>query len=245
MWAREVRQRSPENIIEELKFLKKIGLKEFLFHSDTFTINKDMVMKLCQMMLNENLNLKWACNSRVDTVDEEMLRIMKKAGCWMIAYGIESGSPEILEKCEKKATVEQAEKAVRSAHQIGIKVYGYFIMGLLGETKETMEATIKLAKKLPITFAIFHTASPYPGTKFYGQVKENGWLTSEKWEDINQGGTSPVDYPQLSGKEIMAGIKKAYRSFYLRPKAILKILCSIRNFRDIKELLRVGLAQLL
>lgn len=244
MWERKVRHRSPENIIEELKLLKKLGVKEFIFHADTFTLDKDRVMKLCQIMLDENLNLRWGCNSRVDTVDEEMLKIMKKAGCWMIAYGIESGSPEILEKCEKEATVKQAEETIRLTHKIGIKVYGYFIIGLLGETKKTIQETINLAKRLPITFAIFHTASPYPGTKFYRQVKEKGWLTSEKWEDINQGGTSPVDYPQLSGKEIMVGIKKAYWSFYLRPKVILNILGSIRNLRDIKELLRAGMAQL-
>jgi len=244
MWERKVRHRSPKSIIKELKLLKKLGLKEFLFHSDTFTIDRDIVMKLCQMMLDENLNFRWACNSRVDTADEEMLKLMKKAGCWMIAYGIESGSPEILKKCEKGTTVERAEKTVKLTHKIGIKVYGYFIIGLIGETKKTIQETINLAKKLPITFAIFHTASPYPGTKFYQQVKEKGWLTSEKWEDIDQGGTSPVNYPQLSGKEIITEIKKAYRSFYLRPKAILNILCSVRNFRDLKSLLQAGIGQL-
>ena len=180
----------------------------------------------------------------MDTVDEEMLRIMKKAGCWMIAYGVESGSSEILEKCKKMATVEQAEETIKLTHKIGIKVYGYFIIGLLGETQKTIQETIDLAKRLPITFAIFHTASPYPGTEFYQQVKENGWLTSEKWENIDQGGISPVDYPQLSGKEIVSEIKRAYRSFYLRPRAVLNILFSIRNFRDIKELIRAGMVQL-
>lgn len=244
MWERKIRHRSPENIIKELKFLKKLGLKEFIFHSDTFTIDRNVVMKICQMMLKENLNLRWACNSRVDTVDEEMLKLMRKAGCWMVAYGIESGSPEILEKCEKKATVEKAEETIRLTHKIGIKVYGYFIIGLLGETQKTIQETIDLVKRLPITFAIFHVASPYPGTKFYHQVKERGWLVSEKWEDVDQGGTSPVDYPQLSGREIMAGIKKAYRSFYLRPEVILNILRSIRNFRDLKALFQAGMGQL-
>lgn len=244
MWERKVRHRSPESIIKELKILKKIGLEEFIFHSDTFTIDKDIVMKLCQMMIDENLNFKWACNSRVDTVDEEMLKLMKKAGCWMIAYGIESGSQEILEKCKKEITVKQVEKAIRLTHKIGIKVYGYFIIGLLGETQKTIEETIGFAKRLPITFAIFHTASPYPGTKFYKQVKEKGWLTSEKWKEIDQGRASSVNYPQLSGEEIMIGIKRAYRLFYLRPRVILNILYSVRNFRDFKGLLQAGIGQL-
>ncbi len=244
MWKRKIRHRSPENIIKELKILKKIGLEEFIFHSDTFTIDKNIVMKLCQMMLDEKLNFKWACNSRVDTIDEEMLKLMKKAGCWMIAYGIESGSPEILKKCEKEVTVEQIEEAVRLTHKIGIKIYGYFIIGLLDETKKSIQETIDLSKRLPITFAIFHVASPYPGTKFYQQIKEGKWLVSERWEDIDQGGTSPINYPQLSGKEIMTGVKKAYRSFYMRPRIILNILRSVRNFGEFKELFRAGMKQL-
>ena len=244
MWSRVVRTRSAENLMEELKLLKKLGIKNFLFHSDTFTINKDLVMKLCKMMIDEKLNLKWTCNSRVDTIDEDMLRIMRKAGCWMIAYGFESGSQKILDLCKKNTTVEQGKKIVELTDKVGIKIYGYFIIGLIGETKETIQETINFAKNLPITFAIFHVASPYPGTEFYHQVKDNDWLTSEQWEDTNQGGSSPINYPQLSSQEIMTGIQKAYRSFYLRPIAIWKILRSIRNFSDLKQFIMAGINQL-
>lgn len=245
MWSGKVRARSAESVLKELRWLKALGIKNFIFHSDTFTINNDIVKKICQMLIAEKLNLDWACNSRVDTVDEETLKLMKAAGCWMIAYGFESGSQKILDLCEKKATMAQGEKIVKITAKIGIKVYGYFIIGLIGETKKTIEETIGFAKRLPITFAIFHVASPYPGTKFYRQVKESGWLTSEKWEDTNQGGTSPINYPELSGAEIMKGIKRAYRSFYLRPKAIINILKAVRNFSDLKHLISAGVSQLL
>ncbi|MCK5060993.1 radical SAM protein [Candidatus Parcubacteria bacterium] len=245
MWEKKVRLRSAQSIMKELRMLKKLGVNNFIFHSDTFTVNMNIVKELCEMMVDEKLNLTWACNSRVDTVDKETLKLMKKAGCWMIAYGFESGSQAILDKCEKKATVEQGKKIAQITHDIGIKVYGYFIIGLLGETKETIEKTINFAKSNPITFAIFHVASPFPGTKFYKQVKENNWLTNEQWEATDQGGNSPVDYPELSGEEIMQGIKRAYRSFYLRPKAVINIFGAVRNYNDIKHLISAGVSQLL
>lgn len=244
MWERKFRTRSAESIMNELRFLKKAGINNFIFHSDTFTMNKEVVKKLCAMMIEEKLNLNWACNSRVDTIDEDTLKLMKEAGCWMIAYGFESGSEKILKNCEKMATVEQGKKMAWLTNKIGIKIYGYFIIGLIGETKETIEETINFSKKLPITFAIFHVASPYPGTKFYNQVVENGWLANKKWEDINQGGTSPINYEQLSGEEILKGIKRAYRAFYFRPSAIINILKSIKNFTDLKHLINAGISQL-
>jgi len=245
MWARKIRSRSPENIIKELKFLKTLGLNEFIFQSDTFTIDKNFVIEVCKKIIDNNLKFRWSTNSRVDTVDEEMLKWMKKAGCWMIAFGIESGSQKILDKCKKGITIEQIEKTINLAHKIGIKIYGYFIVGLIGETPKTIQQTIDLAKKLPITFAIFHTAAPYPGTEFYQQVKEKGWLVSEKWEDINQGADAPISSPELSAEEINKGLKRAYREFYLRPKAIWNILTSLRNIKEIKELIKAGINQII
>jgi len=243
MWAKKFRPRSPQSIIKELKFLKNLGLKEFIFQSDTFTINKDWVIEICKKLIEEKLKFRWSTNSRVDTIDEEMLQWMKKAGCWMIAYGIESGSQKILNRCKKGTTVEQIKTAVSLTDKAGIKVYGYFIVGLIDETKETIRETIDLAKNLPITFAIFHTASPYPGTEFYNEIKEKGWLVSERWEDINQGTDTPISYPQLSSEEINKSIKKAYREFYFRPRAIWRILTSLKNIKDIGGIVRAGINQ--
>ena len=244
MWDKKFRYRSSKSIIEELKFLKKIGIKEFIFQADTFTINKEVVVEICEKMISENLNFRWSCNSRVDTVDEKTLKLMKKAGCWMIAYGIESGSQEILDRSKKEITLKQIEDTIRLTYDIGIKIYGYFIIGLIGETKETIQKTIDLSKKLPITFAIFHTASPYPKTELYEEAKEKGWLVAENWEDIDQGTTAPLNYPNLSSKEINKGIIKAYRSFYLRPKAIWRILTSLRKIKDIKSLFQAFINQI-
>jgi radical SAM superfamily enzyme YgiQ (UPF0313 family) len=170
---------------------------------------------------------------------------MKKAGCWMIAYGIESGSDMILKRSKKKATVKQAIDTLKWTKDVGIRAYGYFIIGLPGETRKTIRETINFAKKNPLTFAIFHVASPYPGTEFYEECKNNNWLTFSKWEEIDQGGESPINYPQLSSKEIMNGIKRAYREFYLRPSAVFNVLREIKNLGDFVHLSRMGLEHLI
>jgi len=244
MWDKKFRSRSPESIIKELKFLKKLGLKEFIFQADTFTINKEIVTQICEKMISEKLDFRWSCNSRVDTVDEETLKLMKKAGCWMIAYGIESGSQKVLDKAKKEITLEQIEETINITHKVGIKVYGYFIIGLIGETKETIQKTINLAKRLPVTFAIFHTASPYPKTELYREAKEKGWLVAENWEDIDQGTTAPLSYPHLSAQEINKGIIKAFRSFYFRPIAVWRIITSLKRLRDFKNLFQAFINQI-
>tara|TARA_Y100000310_G_C20680321_1_gene815535 strand:+ start:1609 stop:3018 length:1410 start_codon:yes stop_codon:yes gene_type:complete len=236
MWSKKFRSRSAESIMKELRFLKKIGVNNFLFQSDTFTIDRDVVLELCKKIIEEELNMNWGCNSRVDTIDEELLKYMKKAGCWMVAYGFESGSQKILDKCKKQATIKQIEDAANLTHKMRIKMYGYFIIGLPGETKKTIEETINLSKKLPLTFAIFHVASPYPGTEFHYEAGKNNWLNLASLEDIDQGGVSPVNYQNLSSEEIMRGIKKAYLSFYLRPNVFLKVLKEVKNFNDFKHL---------
>ena len=241
MWKGKVRSRSVDSVIKELKLLKSIGVNNFLVHSDTFTVEKKFVLDLCKRMLDEKLNMEWGCNSRVDTVDQEMLKWMKRAGCWMIAYGIESGSQQILDNVKKGATVDQAKNAVIWTNDVGIKVYGYFIIGLPGETLETINETIALAKELPITFALFHVGSPYPGTEFYKEAKEKGWLNFTRWEDVDQGRSTPVVYPDLSSGDIIRGIKKAHIAFYLRPKAIINVLRNVKNFNDLKHLLRLAI----
>lgn len=241
MWKGKVRSRSVDSVIKELKMLKGIGVNCFLVHSDTFTVEKKFVADLCKRMIDEKLNMQWGCNSRVDTVDPEMLKWMKQAGCWMIAYGIESGSQQILNNAKKGATLDQARNAAIWTNDTGIRVYGYFVIGLPGETFETINETIALAKALPITFALFHVGSPYPGTAFYKEAKEKGWLNFTKWEDIDQGRSTPVVYPNLSSSDIIAGIRKAHLAFYLRPRAIINVLRNIRNFNDLRHLLRLAI----
>ena len=168
-----IRIRTPENIMQELRALKELGVKHVHMYADLFTVNRDQVMALCKMMIDEKLGLSWTCNSRVDYVDEEMLQLMGKSGCTYISWGIESANEQILKKAAKGYRLEQAPRALKWAHAAGIKNWGYFIIGLPGETEETVQQTIKFAKSLPLDIALFHVAAPYPGTPFFFEVLEN------------------------------------------------------------------------
>ncbi len=246
MWERVLRTRSAKSIYDELAYLSGIGVNNIMFHSDTFTYHRDVVMELCDMIVSNGLKVRWCCNSRVDTIDEELLEKMAKAGCWMIMYGLESGSQEVLTNVKKglKATVEQGRKAVEMTHAAGIKVWGYFIIGLPGETKKTIKETIRFSKSLPLSLANFAVGAPYIGTEFFAQAKEKGWLQSEEWEDFDQNYSAIVSYPELSAKDVKRGILRAYLSWYLRPTGIKALLKGVSNWETLKTLFRVGVQHL-
>ena len=241
MWGRKVRQRSPDSIIGELKELKKLGVHSLVFHSDTFTLDKKWVLEFCKKMVDEKLDIRWITNSRADTVDEEMLRWMKRAGCWMIAYGFETGSQKVLDNVKKGITINQIKDVAKWTEESGIKAWGYFIIGLPGETKESIDETIKLSKELPLYSVNFAVGAPYPGTEFHKLAREQGWLISTNWEDFDQNYSAVVSYDSLSSDEIIKGIRRAYRTWYLRPRQIIRLITAMRSIKDLKVLLDTGI----
>jgi radical SAM superfamily enzyme YgiQ (UPF0313 family) len=223
VWGDTVRYRSAESIMKELEYLHRINVKRVVFLADLFTLNRKVIMELCDLIIKRGLPMCWACNSRVDTIDEEMLRKMKQAGCWLIAFGLESGSQKILDRCDKRTTVEKGRQAIEMTQKIGIKSWGYFIIGLPGETKETIRETINFAKSLPLDIALFHLAVPYPGTGFYHEALEKNWLDSFDWSYFDMEDVSVVSYPNLSSKTILNGTRLAFREFYFRPKQFWRL----------------------
>ncbi len=225
-----VRLRSPENIMEELWALKKLGISNINMYSDLFTVSREQVMTLCRMMIDQNIKLRWTCNSRVDYVDEEMLAMMGKAGCFFIAWGIESGSEQVLKHAHKGASPAKAEQALRWAKKAGIMNWGYFIIGLPTETEETIRQTIDFAKRLPLDIALFHVAAPYPGTPFFFEVVENGWFRpGTRWEQVDMDRGTVLDYPGLPAERLLYWQKRAFREWAFRPGpalTYLKILLS-------------------
>ena len=213
-----VRARSPEKIMEELWVLKKLGINNIHMYADLFTVNREQVVNLCKLMIEEKINIRWTCNSRVDFVDEEELQLMHQAGCWFISWGIESGNDAILKHAHKGATVEKAYQALKWAHNAGIMNWGYFIIGLPGETEETIKQTIKFAKRLPLDIALFHIAAPYPGTPFFFEVVENNWFRpGTRWEQVDMDKETVLDYPDLPAERLMYWQKRAFREWALRP----------------------------
>jgi radical SAM superfamily enzyme YgiQ (UPF0313 family) len=179
-------------------------------------------------------------NSRVDYVDEEMLSLMARAGCWMITWGIESGSYEILKRAHKGADPAKAARALGWARQAGIMNWGYFIIGLPGETEETIQETIAFSKKLPLDIALFHIAAPYPGTPFFFQVVENGWFRpGTRWEEVDMDRSTVLDYPHLPAERLEYWQKRAFREWAFRPRPILTLLKGMNSWEGIKSALDI------
>jgi radical SAM superfamily enzyme YgiQ (UPF0313 family) len=246
MWQNTVRSHTPERILEEMKELKRLGIDNIHFYADLFTVDREVVIGLCKLIIADGLKVKWTCNSRVDYIDEEMLPLMARAGCWMISWGLESGSPEVLKRMHKGIKLEKARAALALSHKLGIKNWGYFIIGLPGETVDTIRQTINLAKSLPLELALFHIAAPYPGTPFFFEVVENGWFREgTRWEEVDMDKGTVLQYENLSAEDLIYWQRRAFREWALRPAPMgtyLRMLASDPS--TFKRAVRVGMEHL-
>lgn len=240
------RLRSPELLVEEMWMLKKLGIHNIHMYADLFTVNRDQVVELCKLMIKEKINVKWTCNSRVDYVDKEMLNLMARAGNWLISWGIESSNEQILKRTRKGIQPDRAEKTLLWSRNAGIKNWGYFIIGLPGETEETIIETVNFSKKLPLDIALFHVAAPHPGTPFFFEVVKKGWFRPDtSWEQVDMDKETVLDYPGLPAERLIYWQKRAFREWALRPGPImtyLKMLLSDRS--TIRSSINVGLQHL-
>ncbi len=185
------RARSPENVLEEIKLLvNRYGAKKLKFLDDTFTLDKDRAMKICRLILKENLGIEWACFSRVDTIDFELLKLMKVAGCVSIQFGVESGNQKVLDSIYKEISLEQVEKAVKLAKKNGIKdIICSFIIGHPEDTEDTIVDTVEFAnrlKKLGATTIPVSMLIPFPGSDVWTNRKRYGIkIFAREWRDFD------------------------------------------------------------
>ncbi len=236
-----VRLRSPENILAELQWLAELGIHNVHMYADLFTVSRDQVVGLCELIISSGLKVHWTCNSRVDYVDEEMLRLMGQAGCSWISWGIESANEQILKRVHKGYHKEQAGRALRWARAAGIKNWGYFIIGLPGETEETVRETIEYSKQLPLDIALFHIAAPYPGTPFFFEVVEHGWFRPGiKWEEVDMDQSTVLDYPGLPAERLEYWQKRATLEWSLRPGPVWTFLKGLNTWEGFKSAVSVG-----
>lgn len=216
-----VRFRSPENVLAEMELLLSLGVRDIHMYADLFTLNRDHVMGICRGILERGWQVRWTCNSRVDFVDQEMLQGMARSGCGWISWGIESGNEEVLRRAHKGYDLEQPMRALTWARRAGIKNWGYFIIGLPGETESAIRQTIDLALKLPLDLALFHIAAPHPGTPFFFEVVENGWFRpGTRWEEVDMDRSTVLEYPGLSSEQLERWAKVAFRKWAFRPGPI-------------------------
>ena len=241
----KVRRRSVENIVAEIReCVEKYNIRNFLFWSDIFNLDKKWTMDLCQAIIASGLKITWSANTRADTADLEMAKMMYKSGCRLVSIGVESGSQEMLEKMGKKITLNDVRRTVKVFKQAKIRIYNYFVIGLPWETEETVEETIKFATELNSDFISFYTATPLPGSRFYDYAKEHNLFDKETSFE------SAYFYPAvnthyLTKERVFELHKSAIKRFYLRPLYILKMLSRIRSFAEIRNYFVAGMNVLL
>jgi len=234
----KLRLRSPESVVKELAWVgEAFGVYDFLFWTESFTLNRAFVIQVCDLIQEKRLNIRWVCNSRVDNVDLEMLNKMKRAGCWMIGYGVESSNQTILDKAKKGIKVEQVKKACALTRKAGIEISAHIVLGLPGDTKETIRKTVRYAKKMGFDYAQFYCATPWPGTELYKMAKKEGWLRKDApWSEYEQN-VSVLDMEGLKAEEMTKLRVEGFRSFYLYPLTIWRTLIKIKSFSEFKYFL--------
>jgi hopanoid biosynthesis associated radical SAM protein HpnJ len=218
------RKRSSDAVAREMARAKELfpHVKEFFFDDDTFNIQKARTIELCEKL--KPLNLTWSCTSRV-TTDYDTLKAMRDAGCRLLIVGYESGDPQVLKNIKKGATVERARDFTRDCHKLGLVIHGDFILGLPGETRETIRRTIDFAKSLDCETIQVSVAHAYPGTEFYDFAQKNGFIVNHQ-SMVDTGGhqMAHIEYPGLPTDYVMEMVHRFYDEYYFRPKAIYRIV---------------------
>jgi len=245
MHGTKYRLRSARNVVDEIEHDIKlcpavIRGGEFFFEDDTFTVNKERAVEICEEILRRDLKITFSVNSRIDDADLDMFRIMKKSGCRELLVGFESGNQDMLSRMNKNVTLDKSYKFMEYAKKARLEVHGCFVIGLPGETEETAKQTIDLALKLGLTTAQFSGAVPYPGTRFYDLAEEHGWLNAKNYNDWLKEGEQAgiVTYPQFSNQKINYYVDLGLKKFYFRPAYILKFLFTTRSMPDLYRKLR-------
>ncbi len=218
------RKRSTDDVAREMAKAKDFWpeVREFFFDDDTFNIQKPRTVELCSKL--KPLKLTWSCTSRV-TTDYETLKAMKDAGCRLLIVGYESGDQQILKNIKKGATIERARQFTKDCHKLGLVIHGDFILGLPGETPDTIRNTIAFAKELDVETIQVSVAHAYPGTELYDYAVKNGFMVGDN-KMVDEGGhqLAHIQYPGLPAEEILESVHRFYDEYYFRPKAIFRIL---------------------
>jgi len=229
---KKYRTRSAENIVDEIEYLiKNYKVREVMFYDDIMP--KAYARGLSNEIIKRNIKINWQTPQRVNLVNPELLKLMAKAGCHILRFGVEQGDPDMMRLVEKKTTIDQVRLSFQAANDAGIKTFAYFIIGYTGETERTMQATIDLAKDLNPTYVMFTKAVPLPQTPLMIQSVSKGLVDPEYWRNYTLG-IRQAPMPNLV-PNAEKWVAHAYRSFYLRPLVIIQRLLSIRTYHDIKR----------
>lgn len=242
------RYRSAKNVADEICDCLELGIKDFLFYDDTFTVNRRRVLDVCEEILERNIKIRWDIRTRVDTVDEEMLGSLKKAGCVAIHYGVEAGNDKILKEIKKGFTITKVKETFKLTNKAGIETLAYFMIGLPSEKLGDIQDSFDLAKELKPDYAHFTIFSPYPGTELYNSGLKKGIVKKDIWKEFaespKEGFKIPVWEENFSRDELYEMIVKFYKSFYLRPSYIVSRSLRVKSKDELLRKAKAGLSVL-
>jgi len=225
-----------------LKYIQSLGIKEVFFRDYTFTMNKEITKQLCREIVNNKIDITWICVTRTDCVDRELLILMKDAGCHTIQFGVESGSDEILKKYSKRIDKKHIKEVFEICNKLKINTLSHFIIGLPGETKDDIEATINFAKELKTDYAAFNLFVPMIGTRAREEVIEKGWLKNEDISLLDSSDDEvPIETPWIKKEELLKMKRRALKKFYLRPSYMARMIYKRKSLKEFKELVKNGL----
>lgn len=225
------RKKSPERCAEEMAHLYRLGYREVLLTDDIFTSDQKWAKMVCEAIIKKQVKMAWTCTNgiRVDSADDELFMMMKKAGCYRVHFGFESGNDEVLKKFGKggKASLAQGNKAVKLARQAGLETWGMFMFGLSADNENSMEDTIQFAKKINVDIKKFGITVPFPGTPMFNELRQRGLMHTFDWDQYNvYNEAEPIfDHPQLSWQKIKEAYRRAYlEAYYKNPVYIIRRL---------------------
>ena len=233
--GKRIRFRSAENVIREIRLLvERYGMREISFYDDNFTTSGKRVGEICEGILSRGLDITWTCSSRVDLINEKMLKIMRRSGCHQIGFGIESGDEQILATIRKRIKLDKALESIRLTQKCGIQAKINLMFGNPGETVESLQKTLDFALKSKADGFIISIATPYPGTELYRWANENGYLTSTNWDEYDSA-QGVINLPTVDRETLRRFYVLAHRKLYLQPSYLAKRLWNIRSLEDIKK----------
>jgi len=235
-----IRFRSPRNVVDEMEHLKKsMKIKHVKFEDDTFTVNRRWVLELCNEMKERSLTMRWDCNSRVNTVNKNLLPAMKEAGCMRISFGVESGSQKILNNLNKGITIQDILGAFKMCKEVGIRTHAYLMIGSPGETKHTIQETVELIHKIDPDYMYISITTPLPMTKLYEDLTKSGMITVKNWDDFDYYTKCSFKLENLTSGEILEIRRRITRNFWLRkviqPGYVIRTIKEYRSPRFLWE----------
>jgi len=232
--CRKYRARKAKEFVDELEYWNKnLGIRNFNFHDDLFTLYKKRAIDICNEIIKRNLKITWCCSARADTLDKEVLSYLKKAGCYMIGIGIESGDQNVLSKTGKGLSLRNVPKIIKWCKELNLRTWGYFIIGLPGDNKTSIMNTIKFAVSSGLDEATFSIFVPYPGTPYWNKLSETKKGTALDCDKFQKYGEQSFNFTNLPLDALRRYYKKAMVKFYVRPSYILRRLSKINDIRSL------------